>query len=157
MLKNTDKLQVLPNPWLMLDADGDPQCAVLREVGNGVGWIGARRDPKAGKFIFSDKPVTATATPYVRARINNGELIVVDKAAAESLQISFIDPEKLLAQYRSKAIADYDAQHGECAWKLSYDARSAAARAALEVEKAEATAQDSPAPAKSGRKTTATE
>lgn len=151
MLKNTDKLQVLPNPWLLLDADGEPQCAVLREVGNGTGWIGARRDVKSGKFVFADKPVTATATPYVRARINNGELIVAERSAAEGLQISFIEPAKVLESYKAAAIAEYDAQHGEGTW-----ARNDAARREANAP-AEPTKTESPAPAKPARKTTATE
>jgi hypothetical protein len=143
MLKQTDKIKVLPNPWLLLNPDGLPQCAVMREVGNGIGWIGARFNPKLGTFSFEAEPVTATATRYVRTRISCGELILATPEAADDLGIAYIDPAKLLEKYKAAAVAQYDAQHGDGAWAKADALRNPPTK--------------SDEPAKPARKTTASE
>ena len=149
MLKLTDKIRVLPNPWLYLSADGEPQCAVLKEVGDGIGWVGATRDPKTGKFSFATSPVNVIASKYIRARIGHGELILADKEHASDLGITFIDPDKLLTEFKAKSVAEYDSQHGDGVWQANENERNPAVESAPE---------DSTAKAKiAARKTSASE
>jgi hypothetical protein len=117
ILRNQDVIMVLPNPWTHLDETGAPQGAVLRDFKeDGPGWIGAKRDPKSGKFTFSVEPVKVRATRYTRDRVIRGELMLASPGAASALGIRYVDPYSMLAGARADAIAAFDAQHGAGEW-----------------------------------------
>jgi hypothetical protein len=117
ILKNQDVIWVVANKWTHLDENGEPQGAVLRDFKeDGPGWIGAKRDPKSGKFTYTDEPAKVRATRYTRDRIVRGELFLASPEAASALGINYIEPEQLMWDAKLAAIAAFDAQHGNGEW-----------------------------------------
>jgi len=117
MLKNQDTILVVPNKWAYVNANGDPSALVLRDnKEDGPGFLGATIDGSTGKITYRDTPVKCRATKYHRDRIVRGELFLASPEVAHYLGITYREPKALLAEAKAKAIADFDAQHGEGAW-----------------------------------------
>lgn len=149
MPKDGEIVEVYTNPYLQLDASGEPQCVVPKGPKDGRGWYGATFDPKTGKFTVSGEPVRCCFSRYITERIVRGELIAANKKLANELGINFIEPTELLAGYRLRAIADYDAQHGEGAFVGAEKSRAEAVKAAeLAAKQAAEAAKTTDQPAK---------
>lgn len=133
MPKDGEIVEVYTNPYLQLDASGEPQCVVPKGPKDGRGWYGATFDPKAVKFTISAELVSCCFSRYITERIVRGELIAANKKLANELGINFIEPAELLAGYRLRAIANYDAQHGDGAFVGAEKSRVEAVKAAAEL------------------------
>lgn len=154
MPKDGEIVEVYANPYLHIDASGEPQCVVPKGPEDGRGWYGATRDPKTEKFTISSEPVRCCFSRYIKERIWRGELIAGTEKLASELGINFIEPKTLLEGFRAKATEAYDAQHGTGAFARAEADRAAAKKAAEEAAaKAEAEAKKTnDQPAKTSRK-----
>lgn len=152
MPRDGEIVEVYANPYLFVDASGEPQCVVPKSKSDGRGWYGATRDAGAGKFVFSGGPIRCCFSRYIKERIWRGELIAGTAKLAGELGINFIEPKKLLEEFRAKAASDYDAQHGTGAFAQAEADRVAAKKAAEEAAAKAEAAKTTEQPAKASRK-----
>lgn len=154
MPRDGEIVEVYANPYLHIDASGEPQCVVPKGPEDGRGWYGATRDPKTERFTISSEPIRCSFSRYIKERIWRGELIAGTAKLAGELGINFIEPKKLLEGFRAQAAETYDAQHGAGAFAKAEADRAAANKAPEEAAAAEAKALAKPTdqPAKSSRK-----
>lgn len=154
MPRDGEIVEVYANPYLHVDASGEPQCVVPKGPNDGRGWYGATYSVETGKFTISSEPVRCCYSRYIKERIWRGELIAGTAKLAGELGINFIEPAKLLEGFRAQAAKIYDAQHGDGAFARSEADRAAAKKATEEAAaKAEAEAKKTAdQPAKTSRK-----
>lgn len=131
-------IRVHANPWLCLDEDGSPSCAVAiadaptRHIGaqlvirqrggefhqgfsvNGVALTG----DKLG-FEFSDGPVelkiamVGDQLRYYRNAVAEGALVCADKDTADLLGAKFEDPAKKIAESKAQAAVKFEGMFGK--------------------------------------------
>lgn len=153
------RINVVPNPWLALDAKGRP-CAVVpvdfEKHSQNRRWVGAdlmavetrkQETQRVGKHTqvtvearhehrwkFATSPVAVPISDYYIDRLRRGELLPGDEECARSAGVPFVSPDKTLASAKAAAVSVYDGQHGEGAW-ASANGSETASRAAPDGKK----------------------
>ena len=166
-------LLVLPNPYGMVDHNGQPCLAVKMASPEHVPYgthryVGAKIvdavevrpavETRVGDVVhqtapadheitweFSSEPVEVPDIGYYREHISrNGDLIAANKYTAERCGITkFTDPKAFLAAAKELAKKQWDTQHGEGDFDLAEQERAEAKKA----REAAAAAATTPAPA----------
>jgi hypothetical protein len=139
----TAKLKVLPNPWTYIDHAGQPAGRLPPdpyEDSPSAGPVGARMtdvkeiqkaqmmrvagvDMEVGsaqhthRFVYAKDPVSIPNTPYYRNAVKCGDLIAADSKTAALCGLKFEDPKSVLAKAKAAAIAKFDAETDEDAYK----------------------------------------
>lgn len=137
------KLRVFPNPWVFVDHLGRPAGRLPFDAYEGspsFGFVGATlTDVKliakemvfrvAGQDIpvnpaqhdhritYSKEPVEIQNTAYYRDAVKRLDLIAADSETASTCGLLFVDPSRVLAKQKAEAIAKFDAETAEDAWK----------------------------------------
>lgn len=140
----TAKLKVLPNPWQYIDHFGQPAGRLPPdpyEDSPSAGPVGARMtdvkevqkaqmmrvagvDMEVGsaqhthRFVYAKEPVSIPNTPYYRNAVKCGDLVAADSKTASLCGVKFEDPKSVLAKAKAAAIAKFDAETDEDAYKL---------------------------------------
>lgn len=174
-MKKKMTIEVIPNPYAALDADGVPQGVVGMPGVRGM-WIGAALDvagsEKAGKSRFyfpkpnekpaTDRPADKACAGFrivtldvshaaVRSAIANaileGSLIAVTKEGAASVGLvqEFVEPETALENEKAKALAQLHAETLDESLELGEVPREATLFPHEEAEEEAAAAQKKPA------------
>lgn len=108
-------LQVFPNPFAHLDADGHPCAIVIHPETRRP--IGAYRDPKEG-HRFQYELTESHPCPEIRSMkdaLKEGALFAADEHTAAESGLKFTNPKALLESAKAEAALRYLAQTGNIA------------------------------------------
>lgn len=172
MAKKPATLRVYPNPYVLLDHEGRPASAVLKDphLDHAYGsdtesrvFVGAVREPKETKaagrhtpaeydytWTFSTDPVVLPLTPYYRQHILVGDLVAADVATWKTIgqdASTFVDAKAKLAAAKDAAIGRHAREYGEDAVPEETHAHWAEFHAPAKSPSAPATPPAPPAPA----------
>jgi hypothetical protein len=168
----TPKLKVYPNPWVYIDHRGRPagrlppdphedspsagpvgaaltevveikKATQMRVAGVDMETSQAQHDHR---FVYSKVPVSIPNTPYYRYAVKCGDLVAADSKTASLCGIKFEDAEKVLAKAKADAVAKFDAETDQDAYKLFGSVEPLYMQDDAPVTKPVAPSQNAPAP-----------
>lgn len=112
-------LLVAPNPYLVLDEDGDPCGYVLRvdlrRQSSRPILLGAQRVLRNGKLkvSFSDEPQQVPDLPAYRRHLRTGEILPADPSTARIVGLPWVPLADALARHREASALRFLAETGD--------------------------------------------